>query len=81
MEYRQLPHGSENEKFSVIGLSLGGRSPTKSEIRYVTMDDPVAYVQAQEPGCELEVTHDNDGTIVIKLDHNGLWVKYEFTEA
>ena len=24
MEYRQLPHGSEGEKFSVIGLGLGG---------------------------------------------------------
>ncbi len=24
MEYRQLPHGSENEKFSVLGLGMGG---------------------------------------------------------
>ena len=28
MEYRQLPHGSENEKFSVIGLGLGGIGTT-----------------------------------------------------
>ena len=37
-------------------------------------------VQELEPTCELEVTRNDDGTIVIKLDHNGLWVKYEFTE-
>lgn len=24
MEYRQLPRGNENEKFSVLGLGLGG---------------------------------------------------------
>lgn len=24
MEYRQLPHGSEKEKFSVLGLGMGG---------------------------------------------------------
>lgn len=60
--------------------TCGGRAPTKCEIRYVTTDDPVAYVQVSEPACELEVTHNDDGTIVIKLDHNGLWVKYEFTE-
>ena len=60
--------------------TCGGRAPTKSEIRYVTTDDAVAYVQELEPTCELEVTHNDDGTIVIKLDHNGLWVKYEFTE-
>ncbi|MBO5322523.1 MAG: hypothetical protein J6A88_00260 [Oscillospiraceae bacterium] len=60
--------------------TCGGRAPTKSEIRMVTADDPVAYVQSLEPGCELEVTHNDDGSIVIKLDHNGLWVKYEFTE-
>ena len=60
--------------------TCGGRAPTKSEIRYVTTDDPVAYVQELEPTCELEVTRNDDGTIVIKLDHNGLWVKYEFTE-
>ena len=28
MEYRQLPHGRENEKFSVIGLGLGGIGTT-----------------------------------------------------
>ena len=28
MEYRQLPHGKENEEFSVIGLGLGGIGTT-----------------------------------------------------
>ena len=31
MEYRQLPHGNENEKFSVIGLGLGGIGTTPTE--------------------------------------------------
>ena len=28
MEYRQLPHGNENEKFSVLGLGMGGIGKT-----------------------------------------------------
>lgn len=60
--------------------TCGGRALTKSEIRMVTTNDPVAYVQALEPTCELDVSHNDDGAIVIKLDHNGLWAKYEFTE-
>lgn len=31
MEYRQLPHGSEKEKFSVIGLGLGGIGETPTD--------------------------------------------------
>lgn len=31
MEYRQLPHGRENEKFSVLGLGLGGIGQTPPE--------------------------------------------------
>ena len=31
MEYRQLPHGNKNEKFSVIGLGLGGIGTTPAE--------------------------------------------------
>ena len=46
--------------------TCGGRAPTKSEIRYVTTDDPVAYVQELEPTCELEVTYNDDGTIASK---------------
>lgn len=36
MEYRQLPHGNENEKYSVIGLGLGGIGTTPaSEIEAI----------------------------------------------
>ena len=28
MEYRRLPHGNENEKFSVLGLGMGGIGKT-----------------------------------------------------
>ena len=31
MEYRQLPHGQEREKFSVIGLGLGGIGKTPAD--------------------------------------------------
>ncbi len=31
MEYRQLPHGKENEKFSVLGLGMGGIQHTPAE--------------------------------------------------
>ena len=28
MEYRQLPHGNENEKFGVLGIGMGGIGTT-----------------------------------------------------
>ncbi len=31
MEYRQLPHGGENEKFSVLGLGMGGIQHTPAD--------------------------------------------------
>ncbi len=31
MEYRQLPHGNENEKFSVLGLGMGGIQHTPAD--------------------------------------------------
>ena len=31
MEYRHLPHGNENERFSVLGLGLGGIGKTPAE--------------------------------------------------
>ena len=31
MHYRQLPHGSEREKFSVLGLGLGGIGQTPAD--------------------------------------------------
>ncbi len=60
--------------------TCGGKSPIKSTILTVTTDDPVAYVRAQEPGNPLETWTTDDGTLVIETEHNGLWVRYEFTE-
>jgi hypothetical protein len=60
--------------------TCGGRAPTKSEIRTVTTNDPVAYVQTLEPSCKLEVTTNEDGVILISTEHNGLWIRYEFME-
>ena len=31
MEYRQLPHGNENEKFGVLGIGMGGIGTTPPE--------------------------------------------------
>ena len=31
MEYRQLPHGNKNEKFSVLGLGMGGIGKTPAD--------------------------------------------------
>ena len=31
MEYRKLPHGTEREKFSVLGLGMGGIGLTPPE--------------------------------------------------
>lgn len=59
--------------------TCGGRAPTKCEIRTATTDDPVAYVQALEPSCQLEVEQTPDG-VIIKTERGGLWIKYEFTE-
>lgn len=60
--------------------TCGGRAPTKVEIRTVTTDDPVAYVQAIESSCTLEVTEKEDGVLLITTERGGLWIKYEFTE-
>ena len=59
--------------------TCGGRAPTKCEIRTVTTDDPVAYVQALEPTCRLEVEQTAEG-VVVKTERGGLWIKYEFTD-
>ncbi len=59
--------------------TCGGQSPVKAEIRTVTTDDPVAYVQKLEPGAELAVVNDGD-VITITTDHNGKEISYEFTE-
>jgi len=31
MEYRQLPHGTDKERFSVLGLGMGGIQHTPAE--------------------------------------------------
>ena len=59
--------------------TCGGRAPTKCEIRTVTTADPIAYVQALEPGCPLEVIQTADG-MVIRTERGGLWIKYEISE-
>ena len=60
--------------------TCGGKSPLKNTILTVTTDDPVEYVRAQEPDNPLEVYTAPDGTLVVETQHNGLWVRYEFTE-
>ena len=60
--------------------TCGGKTPVRSRILTVTTDDPVAYVKALEPNGELKVTESEDGTVIVETDHNGFWVKYEFTE-
>ena len=40
----------------------------------------MAYVQKLKPGCKLEVTAEDDGTILVKADRGGSWAKYEFCE-
>ncbi len=60
--------------------TCGGKSPVKTEILTVSTDDPLSYVKAREPLCELEYSTDEDGTIIIKTQHHGLEIKYEFSE-
>ena len=59
--------------------TCGGRMPTKCEIRTVTTNDPVAYVQALEPSCKLETEATDEG-VIVRTERGGLWIKYEFTE-
>ena len=59
--------------------TCGGRAPTASEVRMVETNDPMAYVQQQEPELELEMAEEN-GVITISGVKNGMWFKYEFTE-
>ena len=59
--------------------TCGGRAPTTSEVRMIETDDPMSYVQSQEPGLPLEGTVEN-GVVIISGVKNGLWFKYEFNE-
>ena len=60
--------------------TCGGKSPTKTSIQTVACDDPLAYVKGIEKDCALEVSTAEDGTLVISTAHNGMPIKYEFTE-
>ena len=60
--------------------TCGGKSPTRATIQTVTIDDPLTYVKGLEPDCALEVETAEDGTLIITGNHNGLPIKYEFTE-
>ncbi|MBP3653672.1 MAG: hypothetical protein J6J78_11455, partial [Clostridia bacterium] len=50
--------------------TCGGRAPTSSEVRMVEVNDPMAYVQEQEPNLALEKTEEN-GVITISGVKNG----------
>ena len=60
--------------------SCGGKAPFRNEFRTVSTDDPVAYVEKQEPGGKLEVTYPEEGTIVVTTMRNQARVVYEFSE-
>lgn len=60
--------------------TCGGKSPTKTSIQTVSCDDPLAYVKGLEPDSALEAETAADGTVIITADHNGMPIKYEFTE-
>ncbi len=60
--------------------TCGGKSPTRTTIQTVTIEDPLRYVQEIEKDSVLEVSHAEDGTLIISTDHNGMPIKYEFTE-
>ena len=60
--------------------TCGGKSPTKTSIQTVSTDDPMAYVKGLEPDSELTVETTADGTVVVTGNHNGMPIKYEFTE-
>ncbi len=59
--------------------TCGGKSPTRTSIQSVTCDDPLAYVKDLEPDSELTAETQGD-TLIITADHNGMPIKYEFTE-
>ena len=60
--------------------TCGGKEPMKATIKTVTVDDPIAYVKSVESGSEFEVTHAEDGTLIVATTRNGYEVYYEFTE-
>lgn len=60
--------------------TCGGQAPTRSDIKYVETDDPVAYVQEQEKAAKLEVSYPGNGVVVVEYaTGSGNMAKYEFT--
>ncbi len=60
--------------------SCGGKSPTQATIKTVCIDDPLEYVKSLDHEGEPEVSHAEDGTLIITTKRNGWTVSYEFTE-
>ena len=60
--------------------TCGGRAPKKCEVRTVTTDDPLAYVQSLEPGATPVLLQEEGSILVYRVDRNDHWARYEFTE-
>ena len=62
--------------------TCGGRAPTRSEIRNVETDDPVAYVRDWEKNlprdAKLEVERADDGAVTVRFASGVERVQYEF---
>ena len=70
MEYRQLPHGTENEKFGVLGLGFGGIGTTPlralmagrrglmTELNPDYFRDGVGYLEAADNEREMPTLFD-----------------------
>ena len=60
--------------------TCGGKSPVNTSISMVTIEDPLEYVKAKEPGAECTMTTEGD-TIIIEVKRvRDMWARYEFTE-
>lgn len=60
--------------------TCGGRAPTNSEIKVVTINDPLEYVKTLETSKEIKVYTNDYGATVVHVERGGLWVNYEFSE-
>ncbi|MBE6014556.1 MAG: hypothetical protein E7241_04225 [Lachnospiraceae bacterium] len=58
--------------------TCGGKSGSKADIRTIETDDPVAFVKAEEPNADLDVTKNDDGSYIIRFERGGFEVVYEF---
>ena len=61
MEYRQLPHGNENETFSVLGLGMGGIGKTPvDEIEAIirkAIDNGINFFDLCTAGDDIAANH------------------------